>query len=181
MKQKHLKLFTIFILLLSMLILLTGCKNNETKQSNYVLVQSDDEKFQISIPEEIEIEFNTDENYSLDLFCAKDSMYLYANTIYKNREIDLLDYVKDDKEYLLSIKENSSDASDIIYMQIQDYKAYTYSFTYTDSEFGNDFYTQIVWIETSQNIYILNLEVITENKEAYIQIFNDIAHSFVEL
>lgn len=181
MKQRRLKLFCIFILLSTVLMVLTGCKSNQTEQPQNVLVQSDDEKFQISIPETIEIEFNTDENYTLDLFCKKDNMYLYANTIYKNREIDLLDYVQEDKEYLLSTKENARDSTDITSMDIKDYKTYTYCLTYTDSSFGKDFYTQIVWIETSQNIYILNLEVITENKKAYTQIFNDIANSFTEL
>ena len=181
MKQKQMHLFLILILLFSILVTLTGCKNNNLNQENNVIVESDDGKFQINIPEDMAIEFNNDENYSLDLFCEEDNMYLYSTTIYKTREVDLLDYVNDDKEYVISSKENSRDISEITSMQIQDYTSYTYNFTYTDSEFGKDFYTQIIWIETSENIYILNFEVVTENKEAYLQIFNDIANSFVEL
>jgi len=181
LNQKQLRIFLIIIFLLFILILLVGCKTDELNTPENVIVQSDDEKFQISLPSSIDIEFNNDQNYSLDLFSSKDNMYLYANTIYKNREIDLLEYIKDDKEYIFSSKENSRNCSEISSVQIHDYKAYTYSFIYTDSDFGKDFYTQIIWIETSQNIYILNFEIIIENKDSFIQIFNDIAHSFTEI
>ena len=181
MKQKQIQLSLILVFIFSILVTLTGCKNNNSNQKNIVLVESDDGKFQINVPEDIDIEFNNDEDYSLDLFSEKDNMYLYSTTIYKTREVVLLDYVKDDKEYVISSKEHSRDVSDITSMQIQDYIAYTYNFNYTDSEFGKDFHTQIVWIETSENIYILNFEVITENKDKYIQTFNDIANSFIEI
>lgn len=182
MNQKQFRYFLIILILLyAILITLTGCSKVESKKpQNNVIVQSDDNKFQICIPENIEIEFNNDDNYTLDLFSENDGMYIYANTIYKNREVNLLDYVKDDKQYLLSTKENARDSSDISSIQIQDYTAYTYNFIYTDSEYEKDFYIQIVWIETSNNIYILNFEIITENKDTYIQIFDDIINSFIE-
>ncbi len=181
MKYKNIKTIFIFTVLFVLVIFLTGCNKNTDEQVNNVIIQSDDEKYQISLSEDIEIQFNTDENYSLDLFSEKDNFYLYVNTIYKNREVDLLDYVKDDKEFVLSKKNNTRDTIDISSINLQKYTAYSYSFTYTDSDFNKDFFTQIVWIETSDNIYILNLEISTENKDRYIQIFNDIINSFTEL
>ena len=181
MKHSNLKVFIIFLLLLTLIIPLTGCKDNQEEQDKYVIVESDDEEFQINIPENIEIEFYNNENYSLDLFSENDNFYLYASTIYKTREVDLLDYVKDDREYVLNSKQNTKSPTDIISLSVQDYVSYTYSFTYTDLDFCKDFYTQVVWIETSENIYILNFEVATENEEKYIQIINNIIDSFIEL
>ena len=177
----NIKTIFIFMLLLVLVVSLTGCNKNKEEQVNNVIIQSDDEKYQISLPEDIEIQFNTDENYTLDLFSEKDNFYLYVNTIYKTREIDLLDYVKDDKDFVLSNKNNTRDTIDIASINLKNYIAYSYSFTYTDSDFSKDFFTQIVWIETLDNIYILNLEVSIENKDKYIQIFNDIINSFTEL
>lgn len=60
-------------------------------------------------------------------------------------------------------------------------KAFEYSLVYYDSNYKKDFYCYVVWIETSNNIYILNFEVKNENSEKYKYIFRDIKNSFKEL
>ena len=44
----------------------------------------------------------------------------------------------------------------------------------------SDLYSNVVWIKTQKQIYILDFEVISKNKDKYITVFDDIANSFKE-
>ena len=65
-------------------------------------------------------------------------------------------------------------------ISINNNKAYEYSLVYSDKNYGKDFYCNVVWIETTNNIYILNFEVVNDNIDKYKDIFNNIKNSFVE-
>lgn len=149
----------------------------------YTTLKSIDEKFSIELPSNIEYKTNLKEgnNFTIDLYSVKDEMYMYATSIEKTHELDLLEIVKDDKVSYTADKENIAEDTGISEINIKDYKAYEYSLKYYDKEYGKDFYSNIVWIETSNNIYILNFEVVSNNADKYKDIFVNIKNSFVEL
>lgn len=168
------------IVILSILFLLTGCSKQE-KSSN-TIVRSEDGKFEIAIPNTVEFLVNSaEEFYTIDLYSKKDEMFLYSTSINKNREIELQDIVKSDKENIIKEKYNSHEISEVNKIEIKDYNAYEYNFKYTDSEYGKDFYSKVVWIEGKEDIHILNFHVINDNIDKYDSIFNDIINSFNEI
>lgn len=149
----------------------------------YNILKSSDEKFSIDIPSNIEYKINPNEDneFTINIYSVKDEMYIYASSLQKTRDLDLLDIVTDDKTSYVSSKENMHDESNINLINIKDYKAYDYNFRYFDSSYGKDFYSNVVWIETPNNLYVLNFEVISDNSDKYIDIFTTIKNSFVEL
>lgn len=155
---------------------------NKTKVT-YTTLKSTDNKFSIELPSNIEYKVNSENNnnFTMDLYSVKDEMYMYASSISKNRELDLLEIVQNDKLSYVSDKENIMDDTGINEITIKDYKAYEYSIQYYDKEYGKDFYSNIVWIETSTDIYILNFEVVSINTDKYKDIFSNIKNSFVQL
>lgn len=65
--------------------------------------------------------------------------------------------------------------------KVNDFNAYEYSLVYYDANYAKDFYCHVVWIETSNNIYVFNFEVKNENADKYKDIFINIQNSFIEL
>lgn len=155
--------------------------NNDTVK--YTTLKSSDEKFSISMPSNIAYAINSKQNndFSIDLYSKEDEMFLYGTTIEKKRELDLYDIVKDDKENYLKDKQNIRDDSGIYESTINNYKAFEYNLVYSDANYGKDFYCYVVWIETSNYIYIINFEVVNDNISKYKDIFTNIKNSFVEL
>lgn len=149
----------------------------------YSTLNSTDNKFSIELPSNIEYTINSDNNnsFTMDLYSVKDEMYMYASSLSKNRELDLLEIIQNDKLSYLSDKENITNDTGINEIAIKDYKAYEYSIQYYDKEYGKDFYSNIVWIETSTDIYILNFEVVSNNASKYKDIFSNIKNSFIQL
>lgn len=155
---------------------------NKTKIT-YTTLKSTNSKFSVDIPSNINYEFTSEQNsdFTIDLYSLKDEMYIYASSIEKTRTLDLLQIVQDDKSLYISNKENITNDSGISEVIIKDYKAYEYSIQYYDKEYGKNFYSNVVWIETSTDIYILNFEVVSTNADKYKDIFSNIKNSFVEL
>lgn len=149
----------------------------------YTILTASDNSFSINFPSNISYQINQAENndFVIDLYSNKDEMFFYATKIEKSREIDLYKIVVDDKENYLKDKENIRDDSYVIPFTIGDYKSYEYQFVHFDTSYGKDFYSNVIWIETPANLYILNFEVINDNIQKYQDIFLNIKNSFVEL
>lgn len=149
----------------------------------YITLTSSDNSFSVNFPSNINYQINQTENndFVIDLYSNKDEMFFYATKIEKSREIDLYQIVVDDKQNYFKDKQNIRDDSGINSFTLKDYKAYEYEFVYTDASYGKDFYSNVVWIETAKNLYILNFEVANDNYEKYQDIFLNIKSSFVEL
>lgn len=181
MNKKHIFIGIVIAILVIVIIGLIYFFNKS--KITYTTLKSSDGKFSIELPSNIEYKINSKENndFTIDLYSVKDEMYMYASSVEKTRELDLLEIVQDDKTSYIADKENITDDTGINEINIKDYKAYEYSLKYYDKEYGKDFYSNIVWIETSNNIYILNFEVISNNTDRYKDIFSNIKNSFVEL
>ena len=108
-------------------------------------------------------------------------MFMYATVIPKTRELDLLEVATDDKTSYFKDKENIRNESGMVETTINNNKAIEYNLTYFDSQYKKDFYCHVVWIETTENLYILNFEVIESNIEKYKDLFINIKNSFIEL
>jgi hypothetical protein len=99
-------------------------------------------------------------------------MFFYATKIAKLRQVDFYQVVIDDKENYLQDKQNIYDDSGIVSSDIPNYTSYEYSFIYSDTSYGKDFYSYVVWIETDNNLYVLNFEVVKENMDLFKDIFS---------
>ena len=155
-------------------------KDNTEK---YATLTSTDNKFSIQIPNNIKYKVNSVPNndFTIDLYSDTDEMFMYATTIEKARELDLYEVVNDDKTSYFKDKENIRDDTGITKTKINGFDAYEYSLVYYDANYTKDFYCHVVWIETSNNVYVFNFEVKNENSDKYKDIFINIQNSFKEL
>lgn len=168
------------VLFLIILILLGGFFYN--RYFCYTAISSTDNSFKISVPNRVKfkVKESSGENYFLDFYCVKDEMFFYSNVINKQSEINLKEVVNNEKNNVSLNLQNVNMVSDILEFTINNYKACKYSYTYTDTSYGNDLFAEVVWIETDSKIYVLDLEVITKNMEKYKGIFEKIENSFNE-
>lgn len=180
-KYMYIGIGALVAIILLIILILCICLNNKSTKNN--LLTATDNSFTIEIPSNISYQINTVENndFVLDLYSKKDEMFIYGSTILKERMVDFYQIVSDDKEIYLKDKQNIREDSGIIKTTIKDYTAYEYHFIYTDSSYGKDFYSNVVWIETDKNLYILNFEVASDHAEKYQDIFGNIKNSFTEL
>lgn len=149
----------------------------------YSTLTATDNSFTVKFPSNISYQLNNKENndFVIDLFSNQEEMFFYANRIEKIRSLDLYEVATNDKENYLEEKENVREDSGLVKTDLENYAAYEYSFVHSDGSYGKDFYTYIVWIETQNNLYVLNFEVTHANLEKYKDIFLNIKNSFVEL
>lgn len=184
-RHKNKKFIYTGIAIISIIVILIFCifhflsKNAVTKST---ILTAIDNSFTIEVPSNISYQLtNNSNNFVIDLYSKKDEMFIYASHISKERMVDFYQIVQDDKERYMSEKQNIRDDSGIVQTKVHDYTAYEYSFVYSDSSYGKDFYNTVIWIETEKNLYVLNFEVVNDNIEKYKDIFLNIKNSFVEL
>ena len=148
-----------------------------------VTVTSSNNEFSIQIPGKVDFKeaASGSSEYVLDLYSLKDQMMLYSTIIDNvNNNISLEEAITSEKDNVSNARENARDISDVIKIDVPNCEAYKYTFTYYDSSLETDLYSNVVWIQTEKNTYILDFEVILENKDKYTTIFDDIATSFKE-
>lgn len=176
------KVFIIIVIILILILLGFGIYSLY-KYLTPVTVTSSNNEFSIQIPGKVEFKeaASGSSEYVLDLYSLKDQMMLYSTIIDNvDNNISLEEAITSEKDNVSNARENARDISDVIKMDVPNCEAYKYTFTYYDSSLETDLYSNVVWIQTEKNTYILDFEVILENKDKYTTIFDDIATSFKE-
>ena len=171
------------IVIILLLILLGFGIYSLYKYLTPVTVTSSNNEFSIQIPGKVDFKeaASGSSEYVLDLYSLKDQMMLYSTIIDNvDNNISLEEAITSEKDNVSNARENARDISDVIKMDVPNCEAYKYTFTYYDSSLETDLYSNVVWIQTEKNTYILDFEVILENKDKYTTIFDDIATSFKE-
>lgn len=172
------KVFIIIVIILILILLGFGIYSLY-KYLTPVTVTSSNNEFSIQIPGKVDFKeaASGSSEYVLDLYSLKDQMMLYSTIIDNvDNNISLEEAITSEKDNV----SNARDISDVIKMDVPNCEAYKYTFTYYDSSLETDLYSNVVWIQTEKNTYILDFEVILENKDKYTTIFDDIATSFKE-
>ncbi len=185
-RMEYLKKKTVFISLGVSLVVIVVCIFTlifRPKKLTYTTLIANDGSFHVEFPTNLSYVTNSQENsaFIMDLSVEEEGLFFYATKISKIREIDFASVVQKDKETYLKDKENIHDDSGILPFSLENNPAYEYHFVYTDTSYGKEFYCNVLWVETKNNFYILNLEVVTENQEKFQDIFHHIKTSFVEL
>ncbi len=176
------KVFIIIVIILILILLGFGIYSLY-KYLTPVTVTSSNNEFSIQIPGKVDFKeaASGSSEYVLDLYSLKDQMMLYSTIIDNvDNNISLEEAITSEKDNISNARENARDISDVIKMDVPNCEAYKYTFTYYDSSLETDLYSNVVWIQTEKNTYILDFEVILENKDKYTTIFDDIATSFKE-
>ena len=176
------KVFIIIVIILILILLGFGIYSLY-KYLTPVTVTSSNNEFNIQIPGKVDFKeaASGSSEYVLDLYSLKDQMMLYSTIIDNvDNNISLEEAITSEKDNVSNARENARDISDVIKMDVPNCEAYKYTFTYYDSSLETDLYSNVVWIQTEKNTYILDFEVILENKDKYTTIFDDIATSFKE-
>ena len=176
------KLFIIIVIILILILLGFGIYSLY-KYLTPVTVTSSNNEFSIQIPGKVDFKeaASGSSEYVLDLYSLKDQMMLYSTIIDNvDNNISLEEAITSEKDNVSNARENARDISDVIKMDVPNCEAYKYTFTYYDSSLETDLHSNVVWIKTDKHIYILDFEVILENKDKYEPIFDQITTSFKE-
>lgn len=183
MNKKKVIIVSIAVVAIIAVICLIAYFCNKSIKKTYTKLTSIDGKFSINMPDNIKYKMNSipENDFTIDLYSEEDGMFMYSTTISKAREFDLHEVANDDKTAYFKDKENIREDTGITETKINGNKAYEYSLIYFDKQYNKDFYCHVVWIETENNIYILNFEVTNENSEKYKDEFINIQNSFIEL
>lgn len=152
-------------------------------QNKMITYSSFDNTYSVQVPKKLNITVKTATNDrdKLDFYSLKKEVIFSSSMYPKQTEVNLPKFIEDEKTNLPTIRENIRDLSDTKEISIQNYKAYEYSYTSYDSDYGSDLYTEIIWIETEKNIYVLDMEVISQNAKQMKPIFDNIKNSFIEI
>lgn len=176
------KVFIIIVIILILILLGFGIYSLY-KYLTPVTVTSSNNEFSIQIPGKVDFKeaASGSSEYVLDLYSLKDQMMLYSTIIDNvDNNISLEEAITSEKDNVSNARENARDISDVIKIDVPNCEAYKYTFTYYDSSLETDLHSNVVWIKTDKHIYILDFEVISENKEKYESIFDQIITSFKE-
>lgn len=176
------KVFTIIVIILILILLGFGIYSLY-KYLTPVTVTSSNNEFSIQIPGKVDFKeaASGSSEYVLDLYSLKDQMMLYSTIIDNvDNNISLEEAITSEKDNVSNARENARDISDVIKIDVPNCEAYKYTFTYYDSSLETDLHSNVVWIKTDKHIYILDFEVILENKDKYEPIFDQITTSFKE-
>ena len=167
------KVFIIIVIILILILLGFGIYSLY-KYLTPVTVTSSNNEFSIQIPGKVDFKeaASGSSEYVLDLYSLKDQMMLYSTIIDNvDNNISLEEAITSEKDNVSNARENARDISDVIKMDVPNCEAYKYTFTYYDSSLETDLYSNVVWIQTEKNTYILDFEVILENKDKYSNFF----------
>lgn len=176
------KVFIIIVIILILILLGFGIYSLY-KYLTPVTVTSSNNEFSIQIPGKVDFKeaASGSSEYVLDLYSLKDQMMLYSTIIDNvDNNISLEEAITSEKDNVSNARENARDISDVIKMDVPNCEAYKYTFTYYDSSLETDLHSNVVWIKTDKHIYILDFEVVLENKDKYEPIFDQITTSFKE-
>ena len=176
------KVFIIIVIILILILLGFGIYSLY-KYLTPVTVTSSNNEFSIQIPGKVDFKeaASGSSEYVLDLYSLKDQMMLYSTIIDNvDNNISLEEAITSEKDNVSNARENARDISDVIKMDVPNCEAYKYTFTYYDSSLETDLHSNVVWIKTDKHTYILDFEVILENKDKYEPIFDQITTSFKE-
>ena len=175
------KVFIIIVIILILILLGFGIYS-VYKYLTPVTVTSSNNEFSVQIPGKVDFKeaASGSSEYVLDLYSLKDQMMLYS-TIIDNVDNNIsLEEAITEKDNVSNARENARDISDVIKIDVPNCEAYKYTFTYYDSSLETDLHSNVVWIKTDKHIYILDFEVVLENKDKYEPIFDQITTSFKE-
>lgn len=176
------KVFTIIVIILILILLGFGIYSLY-KYLTPVTVTSSNNEFSVQIPGKVDFKeaASGSSEYVLDLYSLKDQMMLYSTIIDNvDNNINLEEAITSEKDNVSNARENARDISEVIKIDVPNCAAYKYTFTYYDSSLETDLHSNVVWIKTDKHIYILDFEVILENKDKYEPIFDQITTSFKE-
>lgn len=176
------KVFIIIVIILILILLGFGIYSLY-KYLTPVTVTSSNNEFSVQIPGKVDFKeaASGSSEYVLDLYSLKDQMMLYSTIIDNvDNNISLEEAITSEKDNVSNARENARDISDVIKIDVPNCEAYKYTFTYYDSSLETDLHSNVVLIKTDKHIYILDFEVVLENKDKYEPIFDQITTSFKE-
>lgn len=154
-------------------------KNKNNNKSKLTTISSNDKKIKITLPSNIKFSNNkTDENYKLNIVSSDLQMLIYCTEIQNSSAKPLIDIVNLDQTDFTNKKENIKIIDAPSKIELNNYEAFAYSFSYTDPTYAEDFFSEVIWIKNNDTFYILNIEMVLSNYENNKDLINSIINSF---
>lgn len=180
-KKKLIICIAIILLILILIASLIFFSNKESKQTiinpNTIFM---DTKNSISI--ELSKSYNlslhnSNADYILEAKSPSDlQIFISYTDLFKEHQFK--DIVSADKQVFCLNFENISDITEILEKTINDKNICTYNFKYIDPINSQQYYIEIIWIETELGYYIIDIEYPVSNSANYTNLSTELLNSF---
>ena len=173
-------LFLIIIIIESINIFSKQAEDKKIEETNpNTTFFSDDGIISLEIAKKYELsQFHSNERYLLELRSSRnlDIFFSHRNLI---EDKNLSEVVAADKRAFLEGFQSTANISEQQNIKvINDFPAFTYSFEYLDKNQNKAYYLQVIWIETDNGYYVIDVEIPMEYLSYYSTIITDITSGF---
>lgn len=179
MKKVIIVIAIILFIILAIIVFSTFNKKAEEKNINQAnpnsIFISNDNSISIELPKKYEfLQYKPVQDYILELRTVNNiDIFISKKDLVTNR--NLSDIVSADRRSYVEKFKSCSNLSDIADLVINNkYQAYTYSFHYLDNKTKTSYYLQIIWFETQNGYYILDIEFPLDSLETNSSLISEI-------
>ena len=177
------KIIILVIVLLFLLILIIEMVSHISKKTEEKIIEetnpnttffSKDSTLSLEIAKKYEFkQFHVNENYLLELRSNR-NLDIFVSHKDKIEGKNLSEVVSADKRAFLDEFDSSSNISDQQEIKVpNNLPAFTYSFQYLDKNTNKAYYLQVIWIETDDGYYVIDVEIPLEYLNYYSTIITD--------
>ena len=175
-------LFTIIVIfdILSFIFKSDDEKLDDTKNSNNpnTIFYDSNNTISLELSKQYNLsQYESSNNYLIELRSENNlNIFVSHQDLVQNKTLS--EVVSADHRTYVNEFTSYSNLSEVKDISTNDKQACTYSFHYLDSKTNTAYYLQIVWIETENGYYILDIEFPLENLNNYTHIINDVLDTF---
>lgn len=151
---------------------------NQNSNPNSVFI-SNDNSLSIELSKQYAFsQYIPTQEYILELRSSSNvNLFVSHKNLIENK--NLTSIVSADKDSYIKNFTSYSNLSEVAELTISGYPAYSYSFHYLDSKDNKtSYYLQIIWIETENGYYILDIEFPLESLNTNYNIINELINNF---
>lgn len=180
---KKLIVVIILIILLILLILLAYYKISQPQNiiqhsTTHTIFADRTSSFSIELAKSYELAlFNSNSSYVLEIQ-SPNNLKILISHINSLNNFSFEDIIKNDKTNYLKKFVNTSNISEIVESTKNEKKSYSYSFNYMDENLSEDFFLQVIWINTELGYYIIDIQYPESDSDNYINLSDEILSSF---
>lgn len=121
--------------------------------------------------------FNSNSNYILETK-SPNNLKILISHIDSLNNFSFDNIIKNDQINYLKKFTNTSNISEIIESTQNEKKSYSYSFDYIDENLSQEFFLQVIWINTELGYYIIDIQYPKSDSANYTNLSNEILSSF---
>ena len=171
----------IIIITISSIVIFKFTYSNKIEQDTnslpYTIFTDKNNSIKLTLSKDYGLTSFSSDNYLLELRSDNNlDIFVSHETLIENRSLS--DIAKADLDAYLKEYKTYSNLSELREFKKDDKSIYTYSLDYLDSQIKTAFYLQVIWFETENGYYIIDIEFPLDDLDNYKNIINETIDNF---